>query len=94
MQDMNLLWPTEWVGLNSKFSFSQISYHTKIKEFSLPNYLHINKGRIVWFQFFQLILVLWEIQIASSRIRTWLTEYSTSAYIIHTRNNVTEKINP
>ena len=35
------------VGLNSEFSFSWISYHTKVKELSLPNYLSITEIRII-----------------------------------------------
>ena len=36
-------------SLNSEFSFSLTSFHTKVKEFSLSYYLPITGGRIVWF---------------------------------------------
>ena len=34
-------------GLDSKLSFSKTCYHTNVKEFSLPYYLHITRGKIV-----------------------------------------------
>ena len=42
--------------------------HTKVKERSLPYYLPIAGGRIVEFIPFPRGLVLWEMQVASSRI--------------------------
>ena len=45
-------------GLNSEFSFSQTSCHTKAKEPSLPYYLPIAGGRIIGFIPFPRVLVL------------------------------------
>ena len=55
-------------GLNSKFSFSYSSSHTKVKDYSLPDYLLIAGERIVKFIPFLSTLMLCEIQIASVRI--------------------------
>ena len=43
-------------GLNSIVSLSLVSYDTKIKETSLPYYLHIARGRIVEYIPFPMIL--------------------------------------
>ena len=57
-------------GLNSEFSFSKTGYHTKAKESSLPYYLHIIKGRLVWCVPFPRVLALSEVETDSSRIWT------------------------
>ena len=48
-------------GLNSEFSFSKASCHSKVKEPSLPYYLLIEGRRIVRFIPFPRVLELWEI---------------------------------
>ena len=55
-------------GLNSKFSFSYTGCQTKTREASLSYYLHIAGGRIIEFIPFIRILVLCEMESASSRI--------------------------
>ena len=55
-------------GLNSEFSFSYTSCHTKAEEPSLPYYLRITGGRIIGFIPFPRVLVLCEMQSVSSRI--------------------------
>ena len=57
-------------GLNSEFSFSLTSCLTKAEEPSLSYYLPIAGGRIFGFIPFPRVLVLCEIQSASSRIWT------------------------
>ena len=57
-------------GLNSEFSFSETSCLTKAKESSLSYYLPIAGGRIIGFIPFPRVLVLCEMQSASSRIWT------------------------
>ena len=57
-------------GLKSEFSFSQTSCLTKAEEPSLPYYLPIAGGRIIEFIPLPRILVLCEMQSASSRIWT------------------------
>ena len=57
-------------GLNSEFSFSLTSCLTKAQEISLPYYLPIAGGRIIRFIPFPRVLVLCEMQSASSRIWT------------------------
>ena len=57
-------------GLNSEFSFSQTSCLTKAEEYSLSNYLSIAGGRIIGFIPFPRVLVLFEMQLAWSRIWT------------------------
>ena len=54
-------------GLNSEFSF-EIVFYTKVKELSLPNYLPIAGGRIVGYIPFPKVLMLCEMQTASSRM--------------------------
>ena len=55
-------------GLNSEFSFSKTSCLTKAEEISLSYYLPIAGGRIIGFIPFPRVLVLCEMQSASSRI--------------------------
>ena len=57
-------------GLNSEFSFSYTSCLTKAEEHSLSYYLPIAGGRIIGFIPFPRVLVLCEMQLASSRIWT------------------------
>ena len=57
-------------GLNSEFSFSWTSCLTKAEEPSLSYYLPIAGGRIIGFIPFPRVLVLCEMQSASSRIWT------------------------
>ena len=57
-------------GLNSEFFFSYTSCLTKAEEPSLPYYLPIAGGRIIEFIPFPRVLVLCEMQLASSRIWT------------------------
>ena len=59
-----------WIGLNSEFSFPLTSCLTKAEEPSLPYYLPIAGGRIIGFIPFPSVLVLCEMQSASSRIWT------------------------
>ena len=54
-------------GLNSEFSFSETGCLTKAEELSLPYYLSIAGRRIIGFIPFLRVLVLCEIQSASSR---------------------------
>ena len=55
-------------GLNSEFSFSYTSCHTKVKEPSLLYYLLIAGGRIVGFIPFPRVLAQCEMQTASFQI--------------------------
>ena len=55
-------------GLKSEFSFSKTTNSTKAEEPSLPYYLPIARGRINGFILFPRVLVLCEMQSASSRI--------------------------
>ena len=55
-------------GLNSEFSFSLTSCLTKAREFSLTFYLLMTGGRIIGFIPFQRVLMLCEMESASSRI--------------------------
>ena len=57
-------------GLNLEFSFTEISFHTEVKEPSLTIYLPITEERIVGFIPFARVLVLSEIQTTLFRIRT------------------------
>ena len=57
-------------GLNSEFSFSLASGFTNAEEASLLYYLPIAGGRIIGFIPFPRVLVLYEMQLASSRIWT------------------------
>ena len=57
-------------GLNSEISFSKTSRHSKAEEISLSYYLPITGERIIGFIPFPRVLVLCEIQPASSRIWT------------------------
>ena len=60
-------------GLDLEFSFSETSCPTKTEELSLPNNLPMAGGRIIWFIPFPRVLVLCEMQSASSRIWTCVT---------------------
>ena len=60
-------------GLNSEFSFSYTSCLTKAEELSLSYYLPIAGRRIIRFIPFPRVLVLCEMQSASSRIWTRVT---------------------
>ena len=57
-------------GLNSEFSFSEASCHTKVKEPSLPYYLSIAGERIVGCILYVKVLVLCEMPIALCNILT------------------------
>ena len=57
-------------GLNSEFSFSKTGCLTKAKEPGLLDYLPIARGRIIGFIPFPRVLVLCEMQSASSKIWT------------------------
>ena len=59
-------------GLNSEFSLSLTSCHTKVEEISLPYYLLIVEGRIIRFIPFPRVLVLCEMQTVLSRSWTWV----------------------
>ena len=59
-------------SLTLEFSFSETGCLTKAKEPSLPNYLPKAGGRIIGFILFPIIVVLCEMQSASSRIWTHL----------------------
>ena len=59
--------------MNSEFSFSLIDCQTKRKERSLSNYLPITAERIIEVILLQRVLVLFEMQRASSRIWTHVT---------------------
>ena len=62
-------------GLNSEFSFSEASYHTKVQQSSLTNYQSINEGRLVGCLPFPSVFVLYKTQPASLRIWTWLSGF-------------------
>ena len=68
--DTRSIFKRSLTGLNSEFSFSYISCLTKAEEPSLPYYLPIAGGKIIGFIPFPRILVLCEMQLASSRIWT------------------------
>ena len=57
-------------GLNSELSFSKTNFLTQAEEHSLSYYLLIAGGRIIGFIPFPRVLVLCEMQLASSRIWT------------------------
>ena len=57
-------------GLNSEFAFSLTGCQTKVKEPSLPYYLSIAGGRVIGFIPFPKVLVLCEMQTASTKIWT------------------------
>ena len=74
--------PSVWAGqffmenftdLNSKFSFSLIGCHTKVKEPNLSYYLCMNGRRRVGCRRFLRVLVLCEIQAAPSRFELELS---------------------
>ena len=79
------------------FSFSETSFHTKVKESSLPDYLPIDETRIVGLISFPKVLSPCEMKTASSRIWTWIVviilysnnHYTTSALLHcqYTRQN-------
>ena len=66
--DTRLISKQSLTCLNSEFSFSLTSYLTKVKEPNLPYYSPIAGGRIIGFIPFSRVLVLCEMQKASSRI--------------------------
>ena len=68
--DTGLIFKRSLTGLNSEFSFSLASCLTKTEEPSLPYYLPIAGGRIIGFILLPRVLVLCEMQSASSRIWT------------------------
>ena len=68
--DMTQMFKRSLTGLNSEFSFSSTSCLTKAEEPSLSYYLPIAGGRIIGFIPFPRVLVLCEMQSASSRIWT------------------------
>ena len=68
--DTRSIFKRSLTGLNSEFSFSLTSCLTKAEELSLPYYLPIAGGRIIGFIPFPRVLVLCEMQSASSRIWT------------------------
>ena len=55
-------------GLNSKFSYSETDCLTMVREPNLPNYLPIAGRKVTGFISFPSLLVLCEMQFASSRI--------------------------
>ena len=70
-------------GLNSEFSFSETSCRTKVKEPSLPNYLPIAGGRIIWCILFSGLAALGKMQTSSPRIWTqaiWSISYDDNPY--------------
>ena len=71
-------------GLNSEFSLSQISCLSKAKQPSLLYYLPIAAKRIIGFMPFLRVLVLCEMQSASSRIWTRVTASISYYYIMGT----------
>ena len=66
--DTRAIFKRSLTGLNSEFSFSLTSCLTKAEEPSLPYYLLIAGGRLIGFIPFPRVLVLCEMQSASSRI--------------------------
>ena len=77
--------------LNSEFSFSLTSCLTKAEEFSLPYYLPIAGGRIIGFIPFPRVLVLCEMQSASSRIWTCVAvfiSYDNNHYTMGTSKSI------
>ena len=66
--DTRSIFKPSLTGLNSEFFFSYTSCLKKAKEPSLPNYLAIAGGRIIGFIPFPRVLMLCEMQSASSRI--------------------------
>ena len=71
--DIRSIFKWSLTGLNSEFSFSKTSCLTKAEEPSLPYYSLIAGGRIIGFIPFPRVLVLCEMQSASSRIWTRVT---------------------
>ena len=68
--DTRSIFKRSLTDLNLEFSFSSTSLLTKAEEPSLPNYLHIARGRIIRFIPFPRVLVLCEMQSVSSRFWT------------------------
>ena len=66
--DTRLIFKRSLTGLNSEFSFSLTSCLAKAEEPSLSYYLLIAGGRIIGFIPFPRVLVLCEMQSASSRV--------------------------
>ena len=71
-------------GLNLEFSFSLTGCHTKVKDPGWPYYLLIARGRIVGFISFPRILVLYQMQTASSKFWTQITVFFSNANIHYT----------
>ena len=77
-------------ALNSEFSFSYSGFHINFNMLILPYYLSITRGKIVRFITFPMLLVLYEMQLALSRIWTCVTllisndqnHYTTVIYIL------------
>ena len=68
--DTRSIFKRSLTGFSSEFSFSSTSCLTKAEEPSLPYYLPIAGGMIIWFIPFPKVLVLCEMQSVSSRIWT------------------------
>ena len=68
--DTRSIFKQSLIGLNSEFSFSLTSCHTKAEEPSLSYNLPLTGGRIIGFIPFPRVLVLCEMQSVSSRIWT------------------------
>ena len=76
-------------GFNSEFSFSKTICLTKAEELSLFYYLPLAGGRIIGFIPFPRVLVLWEMQSVSSRVRTRIAvsiSYDDNHYTTGTSN--------
>ena len=73
--DTRAIFKCSLTGMNSEFTFSLTSCLTKAEELSLPYYLPIAGGRIIGFIPFPRVLVLCEMQPATSRIWTHITMF-------------------
>ena len=80
------------IGLNSEFSFSKTSCLTKAEEPSLSYYLPIAGGRIIGFIPFPRVLVLCEMQSASSRIWTRVAVFKKVSYGVKQNNQPTHRL--
>ena len=77
VQSVYSIAPADWAivkqsltGLNPEFSFSYTSFHAKVKEPSLPYYFTHSWMENSWIHFFPRVLLLCEMQTASSMIWT------------------------
>ena len=89
--DIRSIFKRSLTGLNSEFSFSYTTCLTKAEETSLPDYLPIAGGRIIGFIPFPSVLVLCEMQSASSRIWTRVSvsiSYDDNHYTLGTFTNL------